>query len=200
MFILVGGGSKSIPPKNIKSFCDKPLVFWVANAAQQAFKVDKVIIATDHTKIKNTVLSFNFEKLEVCDRNPANVQDISSTESVTLKYIHASKIDQESTVILLQATSPFLKATDIDGALDQLATSRRESLLSCSTVKRFFWDKNAKPMNYDFNHRPRHLDSEGALIEKSAMYINTVQNIFGRENRLSGIINIYKINARIYYD
>ena len=169
VFIPVRGGSKSIPLKNIKSFCGKPLVFWVANAALQAVKVDKIVIATDSAEIKDTVNALNFEKLEVYDRNPINAQDTSSTESVMLEYIGAAKIDPESTMILLQATSPFLKATDIDAGLDQLAASEKDSLLSCANIKRFFWQKDGNPMNYDFNHRPRRQDFDGALIENGAM-------------------------------
>ena len=141
VFIPVRGGSKSIPLKNIKSFCGKPLVFWVANAAQQAVKVDKIVIATDSAEIKGAVNALNFEKLEVYDRNPINAQDTSSTESVMLEYIDAAKIDPESTMILLQTTSPFLKATDIDAGLDQLAASEKDSLLSCANIKRFFGRK-----------------------------------------------------------
>lgn len=193
VFIPVRGGSKSIPLKNIKSFCGKPLVFWVANAAQQAVKVDKIVIATDSAEIKDTVNALNFEKLEVYDRNPINAQDTSSTESVMLEYIGAAKIDPESTMILLQATSPFLKATDIDAGLDQLAASEKDSLLSCANIKRFFWQKDGNPMNYDFNHRPRRQDFDGVLIENGAMYINKVKNIVANENRLNGSIDIYEM-------
>ena len=193
VFIPVRGGSKSIPLKNIKSFCGKPLVFWVANAALQAVKVDKIVIATDSAEIKDTVNALNFEKLEVYDRNPINAQDTSSTESVMLEYIGAAKIDPESTMILLQATSPFLKATDIDAGLDQLAASEKDSLLSCANIKRFFWQKDGNPMNYDFNHRPSRQDFDGALIENGAMYINKVKNIVANENRLNGSIDIYEM-------
>ncbi|NQX99620.1 MAG: acylneuraminate cytidylyltransferase [Flavobacteriaceae bacterium] len=193
VFIPARGGSKSIPLKNIKSFCGKPLVFWVANAALQAVKVDKIVIATDSAEIKDTVNALNFEKLEVYDRNPINAQDTSSTESVMLEYIGAAKIDPESTMILLQATSPFLKATDIDEGLDQLAASEKDSLLSCANIKRFFWQKDGNPMNYDFNHRPRRQDFDGALIENGAMYINKVKNIVANENRLNGSIDIYEM-------
>lgn len=193
VFIPVRGGSKSIPHKNIKSFCGKPLVYWVANAAQMASKVDKIVVATDSAEIKNTVLSFNFEKLEVFDRSAENAQDTSSTESVMLEYIHQSQIDQDSTMILLQATSPFLKESNINEALDQLIASKKDSLLSCSSIKRFFWSKDGQPMNYDFNNRPRRQDFDGALIENGSIYINKIGNIINHKNRLSGAIDVYKM-------
>ena len=78
-FIPVRGGSKSIPLKNIKKIFGKPLVYWTSKAANEASCIDKVIIATDNNLIKETVLSFNFEKLSVYDRSSENAQDNSST-------------------------------------------------------------------------------------------------------------------------
>ena len=54
-FIPVRGGSKSIPLKNIKHFCGKPLVYWTVKALENCCNVDKVVVATDSLEIKNTV-------------------------------------------------------------------------------------------------------------------------------------------------
>ena len=60
-FLPARGGSKSIPEKNIKSFCGKPLIFWNLQELQNS-NVDKVIVATDCKKIKATVLLLIFQK------------------------------------------------------------------------------------------------------------------------------------------
>ena len=44
-FIAVRGGSKSIPLKNIKPFCGKPLVCWNIEALEQCQDVDEIIVA-----------------------------------------------------------------------------------------------------------------------------------------------------------
>ena len=90
-FIPVRGGSKSIPLKNIKILNGKPLVYWTVNAANEAKNIDKVIVATDSKEIKDIVLSFGLNKLEVYDRDSANAQDTSSTESVMLEYLEKTK-------------------------------------------------------------------------------------------------------------
>nr|MCR5430233.1 acylneuraminate cytidylyltransferase [Eubacterium sp.] len=41
-FIPVRGGSKSIPLKNIKDICGKPLVYWCMKAACGCDAIDKV--------------------------------------------------------------------------------------------------------------------------------------------------------------
>ena len=82
-FIPARGGSKSIPEKNIKLFCGKPLIFWALSALQES-NIDEIIVATDSLKIKETVCSFNFSKVKIYERSVENSQDTSSTESVIL--------------------------------------------------------------------------------------------------------------------
>lgn len=193
VFIPVRGGSKSIPLKNIKSFCGKPLVFWSINAAQNSQEVDKIIVATDDDRIKKEVLNFKFDKLEIYNRSTVNAQDTSTTESVMLEYLKVANLSQEDYFILIQATSPFIQSEDITKGIRQLQNSAKDSLLSCANIKRFFWSNSGEPLNYDFNHRPRRQDFIGSLIENGALYINSVRNILKTKNRLSGLIDIYKM-------
>ena len=50
-FIPVRGGSKSIPLKNIRPFCGKPLVWWSLKALEDCAAVDRVVVATDSDEI-----------------------------------------------------------------------------------------------------------------------------------------------------
>ena len=192
-FIPVRGGSKSIPLKNVKPFCGKPLVYWVAKAAQDSIEIDELIIATDSKEIKEVVLNFNFDKLKVYERSSENAEDSSSTESVMLEYIKNKQLKGEDVFLLVQATSPFLQAKDISKGIQQLKKSNKDSLLSCAHVKRFFWNNNGEPWNYDYKNRPRRQDFEGTFMENGAFYINSVENIINSKNRLSGKIEIYEM-------
>ena len=53
-FIPARGGSKSIPEKNIKSFCGKPLIYWNLHELQKS-DVDEIVVATDSDNIKSVV-------------------------------------------------------------------------------------------------------------------------------------------------
>ncbi len=192
-FIPVRGGSKSIPLKNIKPFCGKPLVFWTAKAANDSVCVDRVIIASDSREILSTSESFGLKKVSVYQRDPANAQDTSSTESVMLEYISAAKLADEDTFILVQATSPLTTAQDIDGAVRLFHEGGYDSLLTCSRTKRFFWNPDGTPINYDYKFRPRRQDFAGTLMENGAFYISTVKAIRESECRLSGKIGVYEM-------
>lgn len=192
-FIPVRGGSKSIPLKNIKILLNKPLVYWTASAANNAKCIDKVVIATDSDEIKNTVLSFNLNKLIVYDRKKENATDTASTESVMLEYINSENLNENDNFFLIQATSPMLKSEDIDNMFEKYNDEKADSIFSCVISKRFYWDWNIKPINYDYKNRPRRQDYKGMLLENGACYINKVKNILKDKNRLSGKITFYEM-------
>lgn len=202
-FIPVRGGSKSIPLKNIKPINGKPLVYWTALAAEDSKIVDKVIIATDSKEIKDTVLSFDFKKLEVYDRNPENAQDTSSTESVMLEYIEKSNLNPKDNFILIQATSPLLKSNYIDEMFEKLENSDADSIFSAVREKQFHWietENGVEPINYDYRNRPRRQEFQGILAENGACYINSVENILRDKCRLSGKIITYEMPAKTAYE
>ena len=202
-FIPVRGGSKSIPLKNIKILNGKPLVWWTANAANQAMCIDKVVIATDSEEIKKTVAEFNFDKLDVYDRDPANASDTSSTESVMLEYINKSNLKDEDFFLLIQATSPMLKAEHIDGLYDKYKNSDYDSMFTAVREKQFHWIETpdgVKPINYDYKNRPRRQEFQGILAENGACYINSVGNIKSEKCRISGKIGAYELPSYTSYE
>lgn len=193
-FIPARGGSKSIPEKNIKSFCGKPLIFWNLQELQNS-NTDKIVVATDSEKIKNIVNSFNFSKVSVYDRSNENSQDISSTESVMLEYINSINLSDTDTFMLVQATSPFTQKNHFNEGLELF--EKHDAVLSCCESKRFSW-RDGKPLNYDIYHRPRRQDFEGTLIENGAFYISSVSDIKKTKNRISGDIATYKMPEFTY--
>ncbi len=198
--IPVRGGSKSIPLKNIKEICGKPLVYWTAKAACDAASIDRVYVATDSDKIKEAVESFKltdsaFEKLTVIDRDPENANDTASTESVMLEF--AEKVDFEN-LVLIQATSPLLQAKDLDEGFKLFDTEGTDSVLSVVRQKRFIWKTDEKgfvsPANYDVFNRPRRQDFDGYLMENGAFYITTKKDLLGSKNRVSGNMKAYEMD------
>lgn len=192
-FIPVRGGSKSIPLKNIKPFCGKPLVCWNIEALEACPLVDKIVVATDSDKIDETVNSQYYLKTEVYRRSAQNASDTASTESVMLEYIHCANLENDTVFVLVQATSPLTQTVHFTEALRIYSEGKYDSLLTCVRNKRFFWNEEGESINYDFRNRPRRQDFSGMMMENGAFYINTVKNILGSGNRLSGHIGIYEM-------
>ena len=192
-FIPVRGGSKSIPKKNIKLFCGKPLIYWNLKTLEKVGSVNEVIVATDSDEIETTVRSFNFRKVKIYRRSVENASDVASTESVMLEYINQANFKKEDLFILVQVTSPLTQIQHFDEAIDIYFKEGYDSLLTCVRNYRFFWNEEGTSKNYDFKNRPRRQDFKGQLMENGAFYINRVKNILETQNRLSGKIGIYEM-------
>lgn len=192
-FIPVRGGSKSIPLKNIRPLCGKPLVCWNIEALEATAAVDRIIVATDSDEIARVVSNGHYAKTQLYHRRAENAQDGSSTESVMLEYLAVAGLAADDVFMLVQATSPLTQASHFEEALAIYARGTYDSMLTCVRMFRFLWTADGHSMNYDYRHRPRRQDFDGELMENGAFYINTVGNVMASGNRLSGHIGIYEM-------
>jgi N-acylneuraminate cytidylyltransferase len=187
-FIPVRVGSKSIPKKNIKIFCGKPLIYWNLIELENCNQVDEIVVASDSEDIISVVEEFNFSKIIIYRRNNENAQDHSTSESIMLEYINFAKLDLSDVFMLVQATSPFTKSIDFSNGLKMM--NSYDTVFSCARIKRFIWDKDSNPLNYDFKNRPRRQDFDGTFMENGAFCISLVSDIIKYNNRISGKIGI----------
>lgn len=205
-FIPVRGGSKSIPLKNIKPMCGKPLVYWTAAAACKSKKTDIVYVCTDSDEIRRTVEEFRlqdpvFSKLHVIGRSAQSATDTASTESAMLEF--ANKYESD-TIVLIQATSPLLTAEEIDRGFALYETEHTDSVLSAVPQKRFHWvtgpDGCAVPENYDVFRRPRRQEMDAYYVENGAFYITSRKALLETKNRLSGNIKICPVSEESFLE
>jgi len=190
------GGSKSIPKKNIKEICGKPLCEWVLQAAVGSSLIDKVYISTDSAEIRDVVENLGLG-VTVIDRPREIASDEASTEAVMLHFM--SQVDFEQ-VVTIQATSPLLKSHDIDTALIQFKQEALDSMVSAVRTKRFFWADDGTPINYIPSQRPRRQEFKGTLMENGAFYVTT-RDILSNDNcRLGGKIGVFEMSESTAYE
>ena len=188
--IPLRGGSKSIPKKNIKLIANKPLCYWAIFAAIKSPLIEKVYISTDSKEIINTIKSFNFN-LEIIKRPTKLATDTASTEEVILHFMKEVDFDN---LITIQATSPLLNEKDFNNGIKMFQENEYDSLLTAVRTKRFFWDNDFKPINYNPLNRPRRQDYEGLLMENGAFYISKKSILEKYECRLAGKVGIYEMD------
>jgi N-acylneuraminate cytidylyltransferase len=207
-FIPVRGGSKSIPLKNIKPICGKPLVYWTVKAACGCKSIDCVYVATDSPEIKAAVEAFQqgdeaelFSKVRVIGRSAESASDTASTESAMLEFAEQYEFDN---IVLVQATSPLLKAEDLDRGFEAFEQPGTDSVLSVVRQKRFHWNMDAEgyahPTNYDVFHRPRRQEFDGYLVENGAFYISSKTDLLNSGNRVSGNIRAVEMNEDTFFE
>ncbi len=179
------GGSKSIPFKNIKKMAGRPMCFWSISATLQSGCFSKVCVSTDSEEIKKVIVDHFGKAVDVIDRPAEFAQDTSSTESVMKHF--ASVVDFD-VLCTIQATSPLVTPEDFRRAQKTFKDEKCDSLFTGCEFKRFIWDYQNKPLNYDFMKRPRRQQFQGQIIENGAFYFTKKELWTETENRLGGKI------------
>ncbi len=229
-FIPVRGGSKSIPLKNIKPICGKPLVYWTVKAACECAHIDKVYVATDSDEIRQVVEGFktssilecknkngyiessadgyesrsgenSFAKVEVIGRSVESASDTASTEFAMLEF--AGNYDFDN-IVLIQATSPLLSAEDLNAGFKAYEEPETDSVLSVVRQKRFNWKIDdegfASPSNYDVFNRPRRQEFNGYFVENGAFYITSKELLLKSKNRVSEKIKAVEMPEDSFFE
>jgi pseudaminic acid cytidylyltransferase len=107
------GGSKRIPGKNIRSFCGKPMIIHILEAARESNLFDKIHVSTENSEIHRVSAAAGFAPDFM---RPENLSDDQTGIMPVLKFV----ADKYSTlgknfdeIWLLMACAPLIEATDL---------------------------------------------------------------------------------------
>ena len=126
--IPVRAGSKGVRNKNTRFIFGKPLYQYTVDFALKA-GAKKIYITTD---IKEILLSDPKEKIILTKRDQKLCTDDSMMSDVLLNFLNSfegSKIKDDQTIVLLQATSPLRKKKDLLKALQLFEKSSKTDLM-----------------------------------------------------------------------
>lgn len=126
-------GSQRVPGKNMRKLIGKPLVAWVLEAAL-ASTLDQVVVSSDDPEVLKLA-----EELAPGSALP-RPQEICTSSSPAIEYvkhaISATSHDKRTfdAVAIIQPSSPFTRASDIDGTVQLLETSDTDSAVTVVQV------------------------------------------------------------------
>lgn len=168
------GGSKGIPGKNLRAVGGIPLIARTVLAAARAERVDLVVVSSDDPAILVVAAEAGARAL----RRPAELStDEASSESALLHALDvlASEDVEPELLVLLQCTSPFTTASDIDALVAALDDRTKDAALTVSSNHAFIWRCGPEGAGVGVNHDPgqqrvRRQDLEPEYRENGAGY------------------------------
>ena len=115
------GGSKSIPRKNIKMLCGKPLIAWSIESAKKSRLLSRVIVSTDDEEIAAIAKQYG---AEVPFLRPKEIAEDLSTDVEfllhALDFLKEKERYEAEIVVRLPPTSPLRTAHHIDEGIEKL--------------------------------------------------------------------------------
>lgn len=169
--------SQRLPHKNILPIGGKPLSYHILNSLKNIPNIDEVYVYCSNEKIKNYIP----KDVTYLERDSYLDGDLIKGFDIYKSFIN--KVDADI-YILAHTTSPFLKASTIENALDHVLEGEYDSAFSAQKIQTFAW-YDGKPINYDINDVPRTQDMNPIYIETSGFFIFE-KEIFTKHRRRIG--------------
>lgn len=111
------GGSRRIPRKNVKCFCDKPMIAWSIEAAKASGCFDQIIVSTDDSEIADTARAWG---ATVPFMRPAELSDDYTGTLPVIRHAvewleqHGHHVEY---ACCIYATAPFVSTEDLQAGL-----------------------------------------------------------------------------------
>ena len=149
------GGSKGIPRKNIRLLNNKPLISYSIDMAKSSEYVDDVVVTTDDSEI--ALLSEKFGASVIRRSEELAGDDVPLDPVVYDAMIHKEKLafDEYDIVITIQPTSPLLKTSTLDRAIEKFEDFAVDSVLSVVDDRHLSWGYDEANERYFPNYIER---------------------------------------------
>jgi len=129
--ILARGGSKRVPRKNLRLLGGKPLIAWTIMAGRYARLIDRLVVSSEDDEILAVAKRYGAEPL----RRPAELATDTMSSYPPMLHALDSLGGPFEWLCLLQPTSPFRKAEDIDRCLAGREVCGRDAIVSVQQGK-----------------------------------------------------------------
>lgn len=169
--------SQRLPHKNILPIAGHPLCWYICNSLKQVEGIDEVYVyCSDESVIEYLPDGVIFKQ-----RDKRLDGDFVKGFEIYKSFIEEVDAD---VYVLAHTTSPFIKRSSIQNALNHIISGENDSAFSAERVQTFAWYQG-KTINYDLNNVPRTQDMEPIWVETSAFFMFK-KEIFTIHNRRIG--------------
>ncbi|WP_010167406.1 cytidylyltransferase domain-containing protein [Candidatus Epulonipiscium viviparus] len=129
------GGSKGLPGKNIKMLGDKPLIAYTIAAAINSKHITRTIVSTDDAAIAEVALKFGAEVPFM--RPECLATDTATSAEVVLHLLKTLEGNgyMPDFICLLQCTSPFRTAADVDSCIEKCLNTGFDACYSVTEAR-----------------------------------------------------------------
>lgn len=125
------GGSKGIPRKNIRLLGGKPLIAYTIQEALASKHITDVVLSTDDQEIQSIALDYGAQAPFL---RPPELSTDTALAIPTIQHAvgEMEKIKEQNYhyIVMLQPTTPFRTAEDLDGALGRLIQLGADGIIS----------------------------------------------------------------------
>jgi CMP-N-acetylneuraminic acid synthetase/spore coat polysaccharide biosynthesis predicted glycosyltransferase SpsG len=188
------GGSKGIPRKNLRLLNGKPLIFYSINNALNSKYITDVYVSSDDEEILHLAQKFG-AKLHKRDKNIAD--DKTTLDPVIYAcYEYAKEVEnkQYDIIITMQPTSPLLKASSVDLAIEKIIKNKIDTIISVQDSTHLSWKRvdNKYIPNYEKRVNRQYLTP---TYTETGGFLITNKETISPTNRIGKNVDLFVLNS-----
>ena len=149
------GGSKGIPRKNIRLLNNKPLISYSIEIARASSYVDDVVVTTDDSEIALIAEKFGASVIRRSEELSGDEFHLDPGIYDEMNQKEKQAFDEYDIVITLQPTSPLLKPSTLDQAIEKFEDFGIDSVISVVDDRHLSWGYDEKNNRYFPNYIER---------------------------------------------
>ncbi|RJO66151.1 MAG: acylneuraminate cytidylyltransferase family protein [Myxococcales bacterium] len=179
-FVHAKGASERVPNKNLRPLGDRPLFCHAISNARASALVTDVVIDSDSDEILRIGESFGAVPLKRQKELATN-----ATTGDELAYWQASNYPGSSIVLQVIPTSPFIRPSSIDGAIQLLLERRVDTVVGVFREPLYLWI-DGKPAYFGPDDRiPNSSQLPPVIYETTGLYVNRTEFVLNQKRRIS---------------
>lgn len=183
------GGSKGIPRKNIKNINGKPLISYTIAETKKSKYIKRIIVSTEDKEIAEISKKHDAEvpfirPKELAEDSTPGIDPIIHC----INWLKSNEKNVPKYICLLQCTSPFRNAKQIDEAFEKLISEDADSIVSvCESEITPYWMKKIengriKDFLEDVTFYARRQDTPKVYRLNGAIYIAKTEALLKNKN------------------
>ncbi len=162
-FVPIRLNSKRVVGKNLKLLGGKPMMCYLLETLVKVQQIDEVYVYCSSDEVRE----FLPEGVKLLKRDVALDSDMVLGEDIYDAFVRDVDAD---VYMLAHTTSPFIKASTVSNAIEEVVNGGHDSAFSAQKIQTFTWYEG-KPLNYSPTSIPRTQTIEPVFVETSAFYI-----------------------------
>ena len=162
-FVPIRLNSKRVVGKNLKLLGGKPMMCYLLETLVKVQQIDEVYVYCSSDEVRE----FLPEGVKLLKRDVALDSDMVLGEEIYDAFVRDVDAD---VYMLAHTTSPFIKASTVSNAIEEVVNGGHDSAFSAQKIQTFTWYEG-KPLNYSPTSIPRTQTIEPVFVETSAFYI-----------------------------
>jgi len=192
LIIPARGSSKGIPRKNLRTLNKQPLIYYsIKTALSSKFKPDIYVSSEDDEVL---MMAKNF-KVNTHKR-PCNLSDDEITLDPVIYEAYRNISEQAGKrynyIITLQPTSPLLKPSTLDHAIEKISNDKRiDTLISAKKEVRLTWKFEDEKLVPNYKRRLNRQFLEPYYVETGAFIICKSELLKREKKRVGKNVELY---------